>query len=170
MDSTEITTASENTKPEKRGWSFQRYMILAAAGLGVIIILPLIIGLVFAVIADPEPTAIRFGMVRDIVIIILALQGVLIVVALTLLLLQVTRLIAMLQNEIKPILEDTKDTVQTAKGTAEFVGKNVTEPIVTIGAFVTGSTVFIREIFGIRRALKSSKKNNVEKELSDHVE
>lgn len=161
MSSTEITT-TEETEKTKSGWSFQRYMILAAIGLGVVILLPLIIGLIFAVVTDPEPTAIRFGMVRDIVIIILALQGVLIVVALTLLLLQVTRLISMIQNEIKPILEDAKDTVQTTKGTAEFVGKNVTEPIVTVGAFLTGTRVFLREIFGIRRALKPAKRHEDE--------
>jgi uncharacterized protein YoxC len=88
------------------------------------------------------------------VIIILALQGIVIVVALAVLILQVARLINLLQNEVIPILENTKDTLNTAKGTVEFVSSNVTEPLLRASAFTAGLRVLFSEVGGIRRAIR----------------
>lgn len=145
------------TAENKSGWTFQRYLLLGGGGLGIVILLPLIIGILVAVIADPEPTAIRFGMIRDIVLIVLAMQGILVVLALVTLILQVARLVALLQNEVKPIIDDTKEAAQTAKGTAQFVGRNVTQPVISAKSFVFGFGVFVRELIGIRRALRTGK-------------
>jgi len=148
----------QETQPEeKQGWSLQRYLLIGGVALGAIILLPFIIGLVFAIVADPEPTAVRFGMIRDIVIIVLAMQGILIIVALTVLILQIARLISMLQAEVKPILEETRETAETARGTAQFVGRNVVEPVISLQSTVAGIIVLFRELFGIRKAIRRSK-------------
>ncbi|MFW5691936.1 MAG: hypothetical protein ACOCX3_01150 [Chloroflexota bacterium] len=134
---------------------FQRYLILAVGALAGVILLILLIGVGLAVLStDSAATAARLSMIRDVFIIIVALEFILIIVALALLIMQVTRLIVMLQNEIKPILEDSRETVDTAKGTAQFVGKNVTRPVITASSFMAGAWAFAREIGGIRRAIK----------------
>jgi hypothetical protein len=96
----------------------------------------------------------RFGsivsIIRDIMLILLALEGALIVLALVILIAQVARLVNLLQNEIQPVLQNTQETVQTARGTVEFVGKNVTEPVIKANSFVAGTGVFLREVFRIR--------------------
>lgn len=147
---------------KKRGWTFQRYMLVAGIVLGIIILLPLIIGVLVAIFADPEPTAVRFGMIRDMMLVILAMQGVLVILSLAILILQIARMIALLQGEIKPILDDTKEAALTAKGTTQFVSKNVVQPVVSTRAFLTGLTVFVRELIGIRRALRSEKHGNAQ--------
>lgn len=145
------------TKQSEGGWTFQRYLYLAGAALAAIILLPLFIGILVAIIAEPAPTAVRFGMIRDIVLIILAMQGILVIVALTALILQIARLVALLQNEVKPIIDDTKEAAQSAKGTAQFVGQNVVQPVIGVKSFAAGLVVFIRELIGIRRALRPGK-------------
>jgi len=75
-------------------------------------------------------------------------------IALTALVLQIARLAGMLQNEVKPILDDSKETAGIAKGTAQFVGGNVAGPLIRLKAFWAGLVAFMREILGIRRAIK----------------
>ncbi len=93
--------------------------------------------------------------IRDIFIIFLALQGILIIIALAVLIAQIARLINLLQSEVKPILENTQDTVKSASGTVRFVTQNVTGPMVKIGGFLAGVSVLVGELGGIRRALRS---------------
>ena len=60
----------------------------------------------------------------------------------------------LIQTETKPILDDAAAAAKIAKGTAEFVGDNVAEPIIKTGSFFAGLGVFLREVGGIRRALR----------------
>jgi hypothetical protein len=139
---------------EKGGSNLTRNMMYVVAGLAALILLVFVIGLAFALLAPPQATALRFGMVRDVLFIILVMEGMLILIALTVLVLQIARLAGMLQNEVKPILDDSKETVGIAKGTAQFVGSNVATPLIRMKAFWAGLVVFLREIFGIRRAIR----------------
>lgn len=141
---------------------FKRYLMMAAAGLVAVIVLPFVIGLVIALLStNPESTAETIGVIRDVVIIIMALEAILIILALTVLILQVTRLIVMIQNEITPIVTDTKETLNTAKGTAQFVGKNVSAPLIRFQAFFAGFVVFVRELAGIRRAVRRNPREEI---------
>jgi len=83
--------------------------------------------------------------IRDIAIIIIALQSIVIGVLLGVLIWQVWRLIKMVQNEIKPILTDAQETVHTVRGTTAFVSETVVEPVVR-----TSST-----LVGFRRTMQS---------------
>jgi hypothetical protein len=139
---------------EKSGNNFTRNMMYVVAGLAALILLVFVIGLAFALLAPPQATALRFGMVRDVLLIILVMEGILIFIALTVLVLQIARLAGMLQNEVRPILDDSKETVGIAKDTAQFVGSNVATPLIRMKAFWAGLVVFMREILGIRRAIK----------------
>ena len=91
-------------------------------------------------------------------LIFLALEGILIVLALAVLIVQVARLINLLQNEVKPVLKNTQETLNTARGTVEFVSDTVTRPVVQASAFFAGASVMTRNLLGIRRALKPRSK------------
>ena len=60
--------------------------------------------------------------VRDVMIIILAMQSCVFGIAALILLVIVIRLVNMLEFEIRPILEKTNETLGTVQGTTTFVG------------------------------------------------
>lgn len=68
--------------------------------------------------------------VRDIAIIIVAMQSIVLGVLIAVLIWQIWRLIAMIQTEIKPLLDDTQATVNTVRGTTVFVTDNVAGPVI----------------------------------------
>ena len=88
------------------------------------------------------------------------LEGTLIVIALTALVLQIARLVTILNNEINPVVTDAREAIRNLKGTTRFVGKNLVEPLVAFQAFFRGLMVFLREVGGIRRAIRRT--GNVE--------
>lgn len=68
--------------------------------------------------------------VRDLAIIIVAMQTIVIGVLIAVLIWQIWRLINMIQTEIKPLIDDTKATVNTVRGTTVFVSDHVTKPVI----------------------------------------
>lgn len=140
--------------PEPSRWTPRRIMYVVVGVVVGLILLVFFIGVGLALFSDADTTAARIQILRDIFLIILSLQGILIIFALAVLILQVARLINLLQSEVMPILRNTQETVNTAKGTVEFVGKNMTEPVVALNGFLAGLLVLIRELFGIRRAIR----------------
>jgi hypothetical protein len=155
-EATEQPAAIPATKASK--WTLQRIIVIAAAGLGGVIVLLFVLGLLFALFSDVQATAPRIQIIRDVFIIIMSLEFILIIGALAVLILQVARIVNLLQSEVKPVLENAKETVNSAKGTVEFVGNNVSEPVVKTSAFLAGAGVFIREAGGIRRAIRRNGK------------
>jgi heme/copper-type cytochrome/quinol oxidase subunit 2 len=162
MTTTTPSTGEQPTQapaPEAQShWSIQRVAILSAGVLGGIIVLIFLIGLVLALLDNVDATAARIEILKNTMIIIMILEALLIVAALAILIVQVGRLINLLQNKAKPVLENTQEAVNSAKGTIEFVGENVTEPIIQVGSFMAGARVFIREVGGIRRAIRKDGK------------
>ncbi len=148
-------TIAENAQGR---WSVQRIAILGAGTLGGIIVAIFLIGLAFALFSDFEATAARVEIIKNTIIIIMTLEGLLIVAALAILIVQIGRLVNLLQNKTKPVLENAQEVVNSAKGTVEFVGENVTEPIVRIGSFMAGARVVVSELGGIRRAIRKNGK------------
>ncbi len=104
-------------------------------GLGVFVILAaLITAAVLLFRAGGETT----GMVRDVFIIFMALESLVIGAALVILIVQLSILINLLQNEIKPILNSTNETVNTLRGTAVFLSDNLAEPILKLNEYLAG--------------------------------
>lgn len=85
---------------------------------------------------------------RDVSIILLALESIIIGIILLLLLWQVRLLVLLLRDEIGPILRDTQETTQTVQSTTRFVGKRIAKPAVSTISFVAG-------IKGAIRAMKA---------------
>jgi hypothetical protein len=104
----------------------------------VVVLIAIIAGIVLLLRADNDTT----GRVRDLFIILMALESIVIGAALIILIVQLATLINLLQNELKPIIESTSETVNTLKGTVSFIGDNVTEPIIKLNAYLAGIKTF----------------------------
>jgi hypothetical protein len=78
--------------------------------------------------------------IRDIFIIMIAAQTLLLGFVLVILIVQLARLINLLQNEIRPILESTNETTRTLKGTAAFLSEHLAEPVIKLNEYVAALT------------------------------
>ncbi|MBK8028162.1 MAG: hypothetical protein J0M07_26275 [Anaerolineae bacterium] len=135
-----------------QGFDIRRIVLIASGVIIGLIVLLFLIALLISTGGESVGSVVRI--IRDLVIIFLALEGVLIILGLAVLTLQVARLVNLLQTEVKPILENTQETVKTAQGTVEFVGSNLAEPVIAASGFMAGMSVLVGNVFGIRRALK----------------
>ena len=105
---------------------------------GVVILALLIIGVVLLLSADNNTT----GRVRDVFIIFMALESLVIGVALVILIVQLATLINLLNNEIRPIIRSTNDTVNTIKGTVFFLSDNLSEPVIKLNETIAAVSKF----------------------------
>jgi hypothetical protein len=109
----------------------QRLTIVGVVLLGIIIIGLLVTGLVFLI--SPGLTSIEtVSRLRDIFIILMALESLLIGLALTILIIQIARLTNLLENEVKPILDSTNETISNLRGTTKFLSDNLVEPVIKL--------------------------------------
>jgi hypothetical protein len=88
--------------------------------------------------------------IRDIFIIFMALESLVIGAALVVLVVQIASLINLLNNEIKPMLESTNETIATLRGTTIFLSENVVEPVVKLNSYVAGLQKMV-DIFSIKK-------------------
>jgi predicted Kef-type K+ transport protein len=117
---------------------------------GIIIAVILVFaGIVVAVIALTEHPAVATN-IRDIFIIFMAFESLIIGVALVVLVIQIASLINFLQNEVKPILQSTSETVNTLRGTTEFLSENLVEPVIKLNSYLAGLKRLF-DLFGIKK-------------------
>ena len=135
---------------EDNGPGIVKWVIIALGALALVIVLSLVIAILGG-ISGSDGVAAAFRILRDFFIIILALQGILISVALIVLILQLSALVNLLRSEIKPIIDETRQTLTTVRGTAQFVSQNVAEPVIKVSAAVAGARAFLGELAGLRR-------------------
>ncbi|HEY4689319.1 MAG TPA: hypothetical protein VIK33_08410 [Anaerolineae bacterium] len=118
----------------------------AVIGIVAVAILLLVIGaFVWMVQANATAT------VRDIFIIFLAIVSLFIVVMLAALVYQIAALTKMLREEIKPLLENAQETVNTARGTTLFVSDHVARPVIQAAGAVAGIVRLFSLIGELRR-------------------
>ena len=123
----------------------QKQATITVAVSAVVILLLLGVAIYFLM----QPTA-PTDKIRDIFIIVVALESLIIGVALIVLIVQLASLINLLQNEVRPILTATSETVNTLRGTAEFLGENVVEPVIKLNGYLAGLTRML-ELMGIKK-------------------
>lgn len=88
------------------------------------------------------------GVARDIAIIVLALESIVIGVLLAILVWQVIRLVRMLKEEVMPIMRNTQETVSTVKGTADFMSDHLVQPVVKASSYAAGTREALKALFG----------------------
>ena len=120
--------------------------ILIGVIIGAVVILILLGLAIFFLLQPSTPT----DRIRDVFIIVVALESLVIGVAMIVLITQLASLINLLQNEIRPILNATNETVNTLRGTAEFLGDNVVEPVIKLNGYLAGLYRML-ELMGIRK-------------------
>ncbi|RPJ55522.1 MAG: hypothetical protein EHM12_12055 [Dehalococcoidia bacterium] len=72
--------------------------------------------------------------VRDILLILVALEFLVVGVALAVMLVQLSRLLLMLDLEIRPMLENANETLNTLRGTSLFLGENLVGPVIELSS------------------------------------
>ena len=80
----------------------------------------------------------------------MALESLIIGVSLVVLIVQVASLINLLNNEIKPILDATNETIATLRGTTQFLSENLVEPVVKLNSYMAGFQKML-EILGMKK-------------------
>ena len=128
--------------------SSKRKQIALIAG-GVVFVLILLIAVILATVVMLRDPA-RTETIRDIVIIFLAAEAVVFGLVLVILIVQVARLTALIENELRPILESTNETLGTLRGTTQFLSRNAVSPVIR----VTSSVAALRRalsVFRVRR-------------------
>jgi len=123
----------------------RRTMVYISLG-ALVIVAALIAAAVFLLQQSTDTT----GKVRDVFIIFMALESLVIGAALVILIIQISILINLLQNEIKPILNSTNETVNTLRGTAVFLSDNLAEPIMKLNEYLAGLKKLV-DLFRIGR-------------------
>ena len=121
-------------------------MIVVVGVVAAIVILLLLIVAVVLLLQPGVPT----DRIRDIFIIVVAFETLVVGVALIVLLIQLASLINLLQNEVRPILEATSETVRTLRGTAAFLGESVVEPVIKLNGYLA-SIQRVLELMGVKR-------------------
>ncbi len=120
---------------------------------GLVFLVALIIAGVFFLLDDNTPT----DRIRDVFIIFLALESMVLGLVLVILIVQLARLINLLQNEIKPILNSTNQTVSTLRGTTAFLSNNLVEPVIKLNEYLAGLQQAFRVVGLARGKPKNSK-------------
>ena len=108
-------------------------LVIISIIVSLIIIALIVLAIIFLVNPENEGAT---SQIRDIFIIFMALESVVIGVALVILIVQLSSLINLLQNEIRPIINSTSETVNTLKGTAAFMSNNLSEPVIKVNQFL----------------------------------
>jgi len=82
--------------------------------------------------------------VRDLAIILLALESLVIGVVLVVLILEIRNLAKLLREEIKPILDSADETARTVRGTTSFVSETLVNPMIRASSFAAGIVQALR--------------------------
>lgn len=120
--------------------------VVISLTVGVIVLLGLLGTAIYFLLQPATPT----DKIRDVFIIVVALESLVIGVALIVLIVQLASLINLLQNEVRPILKAASDTANNLRGTAEFLGENVVEPVIKLNGYLAGLYRML-ELMGIRK-------------------
>ena len=112
----------------------QKTAVILFSIIAVLFLAAVVTGIVYLSGKDAETT----GRVRDIFIIVLALESLLIGAALVILVIQLAVLTNLIQNEVKPILTSAKETASTLRGTSQFISRRAVAPIISVTSALAG--------------------------------
>jgi hypothetical protein len=88
--------------------------------------------------------------IRDVAIIVLAVESIVIGILLAFLSLQMYSLVRLIRDEIKPMLDSTNETVNTMRGTTLFVSETVVSPVIKGLSYLSALQGIARSLTGRR--------------------
>lgn len=124
--------------------------LIAAIALGVLTVLLIAAAVLLAFNAERAAPVVEI--IRDVIVIVIALEFAVIGAALVVFLVQVSRFINLMNNEVKPILDSAQDTANALRGTAIFVNRHATRPIIDAAAALGGFSRVMKDTNRIREA------------------
>jgi predicted tellurium resistance membrane protein TerC len=122
-------------------------LIMIGVIIAAVVLIILIIASIWFLLQPSTDTA----KIKDVFIIFMALQSLFLGIILVVLIIQLARLINLLQNDIKPILDSTNETVSTLRGTTAFLSENVVEPVIKMNEYMAGITKALA-VLGLSRS------------------
>ena len=135
--------------PSSTGGNIRR-LIKITAVIGILLIILLLVVALAAALTAAETWAPFVQIFRDVFLLILLLETALVIAALAILMLQGAGFLIMLKTEIKPILDNARETTRISKATAQFINTNAVDPLIQIKSFLSGLLAFLRELIRIR--------------------
>jgi hypothetical protein len=142
-----ITAKTEELQTESQGLTPEQKK---ATIIIIVVLVLLVISILGSVIYLLNQTTEKVALIRDVFIIFMALESILTGLALVILMVQLARLINLLQNEIKPILDSTNQTVSNLRGTTVFLSDNLVGPVIKLNEYLAGLSQFI-QVIGLMR-------------------
>jgi hypothetical protein len=121
-------------------------LIVTALIVGGVVIIILLCLIVFWLLQPETPTE----TIKNIVIVFLAVEMLIVGIAVVVLAVQVATLINLLQNEVRPMLNSTNDTINTLRGTTEFLSENLVEPVIQLNGYLA-SLKRMLELMGLNK-------------------
>ncbi len=85
--------------------------------------------------------------IRDIAVVILALESVIIGIILIIFLWQMIAFIRFMRDEVKPIIGDLQETSRVVKGTTNFLTEEVVSPTIKVSSVIAGLTKAAKTAF-----------------------
>lgn len=125
---------------------------LAAAG---VVLLAAMGAAIYALIAFDRSQQVT-AVLRDLAIILLAMATAIIGLFLAILIFQLQSLIALLRNEIRPILDSANQTARTVRGTTTFVSDAVVAPVISVASLFTAFRETLKVLAGSSRKTRNT--------------
>jgi hypothetical protein len=141
-----IPTEPSSKPPVDPAVARRQRMIVTALIVGGVVFIVLVVLIVFLLLQPGVPTE----AIKNVFIIFLAIEMLIVGIAVVVLAVQVATLINLLQNEVRPMLESTNETINTLRGTTEFLSENLVEPIIQLNEYLA-SLKRMLELMGLMR-------------------
>jgi len=142
--------SAPQTSPNASEQLRRQRSILIGVIVGAVVLLAILV-VSFYYLFQPQTDTAK---IRDVFIIFMALESLLLGLVLVVLIIQLARLINLLQNEIRPILDSTNETVNTLRGTTIFLSENVVEPVIKMNEYSAGILQALTVLGLLRRRSK----------------
>ncbi len=160
-ESTPITQPQPEPGPPGEEAPQQSTLRNIGIAVAVLLVIAIIGAIIYGMVSHPPLTAV----LRDISIIVLALVTIIIGLFLVILIFQLQSLIALLRDEIQPILRSTNETVSTVRGTTTFVSNAVVRPLIDTASATAGLMGSLRALVGTGRRKRNQKRSH---NVGDH--
>jgi len=131
---TEKQTAG-TAQPEKPETSADNQSSGSKLPLIILVVLLLLAGLIYLFVRLSSETT---GKIRDVSVILFVLESIITVTAITVLVIQLAKLVNFLKYELSPILNTTDRTVKKLSGTVSFLCDSAVEPTVKAASTISG--------------------------------
>lgn len=145
-----MSDASEHEEPVEESHKLRNAAIFIVAAIVLITAGLLVIAIALASNAQTTGPGVR--VIRDLLIIVVTLEVIVVGAAVTVFLVQVARLVNLISNEVEPLITATSDTVHTVRGTALFLSKNLVEPVMTMNSALKGLAKVAGDVDALRKA------------------